>query len=173
MALSSAFHIAQSPVLLPPPYAAVAARFSSRSFGIISATSQNEDNGGRGSIGGGRQRIWRRRKLSKRDDQSVYKMERIPFLEEQVRIIRESGKIMALDINRMLLSEENRFAFVNEVAEEAKEYLEKNRDEYGTKKAILHVLSDRMNDAGFQRSEAYIEPDPYKPGPNFLRSYQT
>ncbi|KAF9599909.1 hypothetical protein IFM89_001855 [Coptis chinensis] len=31
---------------------------------------------------------------------------------------------------------------------EAKEYMDNNRDEYGSKKAILHVLSNRVNDAG-------------------------
>ena len=96
-------------------------------------------------------------------------MERIPFLEEQVRKIRDQGTIMSLDIERLLLSEDNRFEFVNEVADEANAYVESNRDEYGgTKKAILHVLSNRMNDAGFHRPEAYFEPDPFKP-PNYLR----
>ncbi|OAY84221.1 Protein PLASTID TRANSCRIPTIONALLY ACTIVE 7 [Ananas comosus] len=100
---------------------------------------------------------------------STYKMERIPFLEEQVRKIRQNGKIISMDIEKLLLSEENRFAFVNEVAAEATSYIEKNRDEYGSKKAILHVLSNRMNEAGFYRTEAYMEPDPFKPGPNYLK----
>ncbi|KAL0928096.1 hypothetical protein M5K25_002336 [Dendrobium thyrsiflorum] len=127
--------------------------------------SQKEGHNGR--------RIWRRRKLSKRDVKIEHKMDRVPFLEEQVRKIRETGKIMSLDIERLLLSEENRFAFVNEVAAEATAYVEKNRDEYGGKKAILHVLSNRMNDAGFHRSEAYMETDPFKPGPRYLRIPET
>ncbi|KAL5706854.1 Protein PLASTID TRANSCRIPTIONALLY ACTIVE 7 [Ranunculus cassubicifolius] len=114
-------------------------------------------------------RVWRRRKLTKKDDKSVYKMDRIPFLEEKVRKIREAGKLLTMDIERLLLSEENRFDFVNEIAAEAKEYVEKNRDAYGSKKAILHVLSNRVNDAGFNRPEAYLDPDPYKPGPSYLR----
>ena len=96
-------------------------------------------------------------------------MERIPFLEEQVRRIRESGEIISLDIEKLMLSEENRFAFVNEVAEEAKSYVERNRSEYGEKKAILHVLSNRMNEAGFQRTEAYMEPEPFRPGPGYIK----
>ncbi|CAL5367702.1 unnamed protein product [Camellia sinensis] len=102
-------------------------------------------------------------------DEMEYKLQRIPFLEEQVRKVREGGKLLSMDIERLLLSEDNRFDFVNEVAAEAKQYVENNRDEYGGKKAILHVLSNRMNDAGFYRPEAYMEDDPYKPGPNYLR----
>ena len=107
---------------------------------------------------------------SKKDDKLRYKMDRIPFLEEQVRMIRETGKIMSMDIEKLLLSEENRFDFVNEVAAEATEYVENNRDEYGSKKAIFHVLSNRMNEAGFYRSEAYMEVDPFKPGPGYLKN---
>ena len=76
---------------------------------------------------------------------------------------------MSMDIERLMLSEENRFDFVNEVAAEATAYVQADPDEYGGKKAILHVLSNRMNDAGFPRSEAYIEEDPFKPGPYYLR----
>ncbi|CAJ1974418.1 unnamed protein product [Sphenostylis stenocarpa] len=115
-------------------------------------------------------RVWRRRKLIKKDEYMEPKMERIPFMEEQVRKIREQGKLMTLDIERLLLSEDNRFEFVNEIAAEANEYVENNRDEYGgEKKAILHVLSNRMNDAGIYRPEAYYEPDHFKPGPLYLR----
>ncbi|KAK3000603.1 hypothetical protein RJ639_022124 [Escallonia herrerae] len=132
--------------------------------------------------GRSRRQVWRRRKLvqtlvsslclsilTKKDDMLRYKLERIPFLEEQVRKIRDGGKLLTMDIERLLLSEDNRFDFVNEVAAEAKAYVENNRDEYGAKKAILHVLSNRMNDAGFYRPEAYIESDPFKPGPGYLR----
>ncbi|CAH9069995.1 unnamed protein product [Cuscuta europaea] len=121
------------------------------------------------SEGRGR-RVWRRKKLTKKDDDTKYRLEEVPFLlEEHVRRIEEDGSLLAMDIDRLLLSEENRFAFVNEIAAEAKEYVENNRDEYGSKKAILHVISNRMNEAGFDRPEAYIEPDPFKPGPSFLR----
>ena len=101
---------------------------------------------------------------------SIFKMDRIPFLEEQVRKVKEQGKLITMDIERLLLSEDNRFDFVNEVAAEAKEYVENNRDEYGgSKKAILHVLSNRVNDAGFYRPDAYAEEDPFKPGPHYLK----
>ncbi|KDP45559.1 hypothetical protein JCGZ_18184 [Jatropha curcas] len=119
--------------------------------------------------GSGR-RVWRRRKLTKKDDMLRYKLERIPFLEEQVRKVRDGGKLLTHDIERLLLSEDNRFDFVNEVAAEAKEYVESDRDKYGgKKKAIFHVLSNRMNDAGYYRPEAYEESDPFKPGPGYLR----
>ncbi|XP_056160333.1 protein PLASTID TRANSCRIPTIONALLY ACTIVE 7 isoform X2 [Syzygium oleosum] len=108
--------------------------------------------------------------LTKKDDLLQYKMERIPFLEEQERKIKETGKLLTMDIERLLLSEDNRFDFINDVAAEAKEYVENNRDEYGgTKKAILHVLSNRVNDSGFYRPEAYSETDPFIPGPGYLK----
>ncbi|KAF7037263.1 hypothetical protein CFC21_047680, partial [Triticum aestivum] len=85
---------------------------------------------------------------TKEDDMLRYKLDRIPFLEEKVRKVRGNGKLVCLDINQLMLSQENRFAFTMEVAEEANAYLEKHRHEYGLKKPILHVLSDRMNEAG-------------------------
>ncbi|MCY4831105.1 hypothetical protein OVY35_24600, partial [Salmonella enterica subsp. enterica serovar 1,4,[5],12:i:-] len=67
--------------------------------------------------------------------------ERVPFLEERARRLREEGQDISMDIQRMLKSQENKFDFVNEVAAEATEYVENNRDEYGgIKKAVLHVL---------------------------------
>ncbi|KAF0916755.1 hypothetical protein E2562_011594, partial [Oryza meyeriana var. granulata] len=117
-----------------------------------SDSGSGKGDGGDGRVSGGR-RVWRRRKLTKEDDMLRYKLERIPFLEEKVRKVRENGKIICLDINQLMLSQENRFAFTMEVAEEANSYLEKNRHEYGLKKPILHVLSDRMNEAGFSRPE--------------------
>ncbi|KAL6839836.1 hypothetical protein ACP4OV_029646 [Aristida adscensionis] len=124
------------------------------------------DGAERGSNG---RRVWRRRKLTKEDDMLRYKLDRIPFLEEKVRKVRENGKIICLDINQLMLSQENRFAFTMEVAEEANAYLEKNRHEYGLKKPILHVLSDRMNEAGFSRPGGYLYPYPIKPGPYFIK----
>ncbi|XP_060203918.1 protein PLASTID TRANSCRIPTIONALLY ACTIVE 7 isoform X1 [Lycium barbarum] len=131
-------------------------------FDVQSAS--NSKNEGRGH-----RKIWRRRKLTRKDDTLDAKMERIPFLEEQVRKIRDGGKLLTMDIHRLLLNEDNRFDFVNEIAAEAKQYVENNRDEYGAKKAILHVLSNRMNDAGVYRAEAYMESDPFKPGPGYLK----
>ncbi|KAJ7965320.1 Protein PLASTID TRANSCRIPTIONALLY ACTIVE 7 [Quillaja saponaria] len=133
-------------------------------FSVSSQVMSQMKKDGRG------RRVWRRRKLSKKDDLLPYKMERVPFLEEQVRKIKEGGKLLTMDIERLLLSEDNRFDFINEVAAEANAYVESNRDEYGgTKKAILHVLSDRVNDAGFYRPDGYAEPDPFKPGPHYLK----
>ncbi|CAL9008888.1 unnamed protein product [Prunus brigantina] len=119
--------------------------------------------------GSGR-RVWRRRKLTKKDDMLRYKMERVPFLEEQVRKVKDGGQLLGMDIERLLLSEDNRFDFVNDIAAEASEYVENNRDEFGgKKKAILQVISNRVNDAGFFRPEAYEESDPFKPGPSYLK----
>ncbi|KAK9291673.1 hypothetical protein L1049_019622 [Liquidambar formosana] len=167
MAVSTLHFICSSP--LPSPRVEVRAglpwRLNSTVRSQVISQSQNHGHG---------RRIWRRRKLTKKDDMLRYKMERVPFLEEQVRKIRDGGKLLTMDIERLLLSEENRFDFVNEVAAEAKEYVENNRDEYGgNKKAILHVLSNRVNDAGFYRPEAYVESDPFKPGPTYLKEEQT
>ncbi|KAL1553128.1 Protein PLASTID TRANSCRIPTIONALLY ACTIVE 7 [Salvia divinorum] len=128
--------------------------------------SKSQDSSSSRNSGGSHRQVWRRRKLMKKDKARI---ERVPFLEEQVRKIRESGELLTMDIERLLLSEDNRFDFVNEVAAEAKQYVENNRDEYGAKKAILHVISNRMNDSGVHRPEAYREDDPFKPGPGFLR----
>ncbi|KAM7267680.1 hypothetical protein ACFE04_009846 [Oxalis oulophora] len=118
-------------------------------------------------------KIWRRRKLTKKDDLLRYKLERVPFLEEHCRKIKEEGQVLSFDIERLLLSEDNRFDFINEVAAEAKEYVDNNRDYYGDKKkAILHVMSNRMNDAGFPRPEAYEESNPFKP-PGYLKEEYT
>ncbi|GAY57198.1 hypothetical protein CUMW_177580 [Citrus unshiu] len=79
-------------------------------------------NDGRG------RRVWRRRKLSKKDDMLRYSVERIPFLEEQERKIKEGGKLLTMDIERLLLSEDNRYDFVNEIAAEATAYVKRNRN---------------------------------------------
>lgn len=107
---------------------------------------------------------------SKKDDMLRYSVERIPFLEEQERKIKEGGKLLTMDIERLLLSEDNRYDFVNEIAAEATAYVKRNRNEYGgKKKAILHALSNRVNDLGFYRPDAYEETDPFKPGPTYIR----
>lgn len=99
-----------------------------------------------------------------------YKIERVPFLEEQERKVKEQGKLWILDVDRLMLSEDNRFEFVNEIAAEANQYVENNRDEYGgTKKAIFHVISNRINDAGFYRPDAYAGSDPFLPGPGYMK----
>ncbi|XP_042034767.1 protein PLASTID TRANSCRIPTIONALLY ACTIVE 7-like [Salvia splendens] len=127
---------------------------------------KSQDGSSSRNSGGSHRQVWRRRKLAKKDKMRI---ERVPFLEEQVRRIRETGELLTMDIERLLLSEDNRFDFVNDVAAEAKQYVENNRDEYGAKKAILHVISNRMNDSGVHRPEAYREDDLFKPGPGFLR----
>ncbi|KAL7611648.1 protein PLASTID TRANSCRIPTIONALLY ACTIVE 7 isoform X1 [Lactuca sativa] len=113
--------------------------------------------------GGGRRRIWRRRKLTKKDEMIRYAQERTPFVEEQVRDIWETGKLVGYDIERLKLWEDNVFVFVRNLAAEANELVENNKDEYGgKKKAILHAISNRMNEMGFYRPEAYMRTDPFK-----------
>ncbi|KAL7003632.1 Protein PLASTID TRANSCRIPTIONALLY ACTIVE 7 [Sarracenia purpurea var. burkii] len=161
---ASSLTFTTSSLLIPPRMELKTVNLHRLSYSVMAQAVSNSQNDGRG-----RRRVWRRRKLTKKDDMLPHKLERTPFLEEQVRKVREGGELLSMDIERLLLSEDNRFDFVNEVAAEAKQYVENNRDEYGAKKAILHVLSNRMNDAGFYRSEAYLESDPFKPGPGYLR----
>ncbi|KAG2591101.1 hypothetical protein PVAP13_5NG444300 [Panicum virgatum] len=85
-----------------------------KSSGDSGSSSGGGGAGGDGRASGGR-RVWRRRKLTKEDDTLRYKLDRIPFLEEKVRKVRENGKIICLDINQLMLSQENRFAFTMEV----------------------------------------------------------
>ncbi|KAI4999980.1 hypothetical protein ZWY2020_004569 [Hordeum vulgare] len=88
---------------------------TSRSGGTISMKAQKKQSSepgsgkgaGDGRVSGGR-RVWRRRKLTKEDDMLRYKLDRIPFLEEKVRKVRENGKLVCLDINQLMLSQENR-----------------------------------------------------------------
>ena len=108
---------------------------------------------------------------TKNDKKLEYSKEkRVPFLEEQVRKVEEAGKVLTMDIERLLLREDNRFDFVNEIAAEATEYVINDRDAYGgSKKAILHVISNRVNEAGYDRPDAYATVDEYKPGPSFIK----
>ncbi|KAH9606486.1 hypothetical protein KSS87_016430 [Heliosperma pusillum] len=138
----------------------------SLSFFIV---SQDKSKSRNSRDGGSHRQVWRRRKLTKKDPYLEAKLERVPFLEEQMRKTIEGGGLLSGDIDRLMKSEENRFQFVNEIAAEATAYVNNNRDEYGTKKAILHVISNRMNEAGFYRPEAYLETDPFKPGPDYLK----
>ncbi|XP_060675676.1 protein PLASTID TRANSCRIPTIONALLY ACTIVE 7 isoform X2 [Ziziphus jujuba] len=157
------------PVTLSPALSRIEMRAGNSFAFSFSCSSRTQIVSQMKKDGKGR-RVWRRRKLTKKDDMLDYKMERVPFLEEQVRKIQEGGKLLTMDIERLMLSEDNRFDFVNEIAAEANEYVESNRDEYGgSKKAILHVLSNRVNDSGFYRPEAYAESDPFKPGPSYLK----
>ncbi|XP_071734258.1 protein PLASTID TRANSCRIPTIONALLY ACTIVE 7-like [Rutidosis leptorrhynchoides] len=125
---------------------------------IQSKATDESQNGGVS-----RRRIWRRRKLMKKDEMIRYAQERSPFVEEQVRDIWETGKLVGYDIERLKLWEDNIFMFVNNLAAEANELVELNKDEYGgKKKAILHAISNRMNEMGFYRPEAYMRTDPFK-----------
>ncbi|KAJ9539586.1 hypothetical protein OSB04_026092 [Centaurea solstitialis] len=125
---------------------------------IQSKGTEHSHNGGAGS-----RRIWRRRKLTKKDELMTYRHERAPFLEEQIRDIWESGKLVMHDIERLKLWEENTFDFAIQLAAEANELVNKDKDAYGgKKKALLHAISNRMNDMGFYRPEAYIRRDPLK-----------
>lgn len=110
---------------------------------------------------------------AKKDPTLKYRMERTPFLEEQVNKIKDGGKLVGLDVATLLMSEENRFDFVNEVAAEAIQYVENNPDEYLEKKAVLHALTTHLNDIGISRPEGYYEPDPYQPDPESVRYKET
>uniref|UniRef100_A0A0D9YDT3 Uncharacterized protein n=1 Tax=Oryza glumipatula TaxID=40148 RepID=A0A0D9YDT3_9ORYZ len=105
--------------LLPTPRASGRNGRSGITISMRAQRKQSGDSGSGKGDGGdgrvsGRRRVWRRRKLTKEDDMLRYKLERVPFLEEKVRKVRENGKIICLDINQLMLSQENRFAFTIE-----------------------------------------------------------
>ncbi|KAG8055705.1 hypothetical protein GUJ93_ZPchr0001g30548 [Zizania palustris] len=128
----------------PPARASGRTARSGVTISMRARRKQSGDSAGSAKGGGGDGRVSSGRmgsvmlrrlieKQTKEDDMLRYKLDRIPFLEEKVRKVRENGKIICLDINQLMLSQENRFAFTMEVAEEANNYLEKNRHEYGLK----------------------------------------
>ncbi len=82
----------------------------------------------------------------------------LSFLEVQERMIKECNKQVLVDAENLLAQSNNKFGLVLEIAEEANEYLRHNKDESLTRKPILKVISDRINEgAGEQLSDAYIE----------------
>eukprot|EP01018_Ginkgo_biloba_P024101 Gb_37961 [translate_table: standard] len=106
---------------------------------------------------------WRRRRLQKRDKLWEQRERRLPFLEEQVRKIKEDGKLVLADSDLLMKQADNPFEFVMDIAAEATEQLVNNPDAFVTTKPILKVISDRMNDAGYDRPDGYVEDDPFKP----------
>ncbi|KAJ1689363.1 hypothetical protein LUZ63_013518 [Rhynchospora breviuscula] len=106
-------------------------------------------------------RVWRRRKLNRRDERVHWDEGRALFLEEQINKARDTDKHICFDIDTLLLSEENRFDFVNDVIAEANELLDKDEDAYGSKKPVYHALTNRINGMGYDCPEAYLQPDPF------------
>lgn len=90
--------------------------------------------------------------------------DRVPalFLEERLNRIKDTGVHINHDINKIMLSAENRFDVVNEVIDEANGLLDKDPDAYGgIKKPVYHALTNRLNGEGYTRHEAYVEPNPF------------
>lgn len=83
--------------------------------------------------------------------------------------MNEGGGILVGDIDRLMKLEDNRFEFVNDIVFEVKAYVDNNRDEYGVKKVIFYVLSNRMNDVGFVRFEVYMEIDFFSFGFDYFK----
>jgi hypothetical protein len=81
-----------------------------------------------------------------------------PYLETQERMIVDLNKQILVDTENLLNRANNKFGLVLEIAEEANEYLRHNKEESLTKKPILKVMSDRINEAaGEIIRDAYCE----------------
>lgn len=81
-----------------------------------------------------------------------------PFLQTQQRMITDLNKQVLVDAENLLARANNKFGLVLEIAEEANEYLRHNKDEALTRKPILKVMSDRINEAaGEVIRDAYCE----------------
>lgn len=81
-----------------------------------------------------------------------------PYLETQERMIVDLNKQILVDTENLLNRANNKFGLVLEIAEEANEYLRHNKEESLTKKPILKVISDRINEgAGEIIRDAYCE----------------
>ncbi|KAG0563507.1 hypothetical protein KC19_8G036900 [Ceratodon purpureus] len=81
-----------------------------------------------------------------------------PYLQTQERMIVDLNKQLLVDTENLLHRANNKFGLVLEIAEEANEYLRNNKDEALTKKPILKVMSDRINEAaGENIRDAYCE----------------
>ena len=81
-----------------------------------------------------------------------------PFLETQERMIKDCNKQILVDAEILLAQSNNKFGLVLEISEEANEYLRHNKEESLTRKPVLKVMSDRINQgAGENIRDAYIE----------------
>ena len=81
-----------------------------------------------------------------------------PFLQTQERMIKDSNKQILVDAEILLAQSNNMFGLVLEIAEEANEYLRHNKEESLTRKPVLKVMSDRINQgAGEDIRDSYIE----------------
>lgn len=103
--------------------------------------------------GNGGKRIWRRRRLKK--DRKLERRERTPFLEEQVIRMRGGDKQMSVDLDRLMNQADNKYEFVLDIAAEATEYQINDPDAFVSVQPMAKVISDRMNEAGFERIDGY------------------
>ncbi|CAK9217774.1 unnamed protein product [Sphagnum troendelagicum] len=121
---------------------------------VVSGACPEIKCGGGGSIGSKR----KGRKGGRKDPRLDEKYPTLSFLEVQERMIKECNTQVLVDAENLLAQSNNKFGLVLEIAEEANEYLRHNKDESLTRKPILKVISDRINEgAGEQLSDAYIE----------------
>lgn len=111
--------------------------------------SQNPAEGGNGG-----KRNWRRRSLRKKNREWV-RRERTPFLEEQIIRMRGADKQMSVDIDRLMNQADNKFEFVLDIAAEAAELQVNDPDAFVSMQPMAKVISDRMNEAGFERIDGY------------------
>lgn len=69
--------------------------------------------------------------------------------------MRGADKQMSIDIDRLMNQADNKFEFVLDIAAEAAEYQANDPDAFVSMQPMAKVISDRMNDAGFERIDGY------------------
>ncbi|GLJ17587.1 hypothetical protein SUGI_0306290 [Cryptomeria japonica] len=106
-----------------------------------------------------RKRTWRPRKLS--PNKRWPQMKRIPFAEEQEKMIRDSCLVETVDIAKLLNEADNKYQLVLDLAAEATEFQIKNKRRSIDVHPLSKVISDRMNEDGIKRPDGYIIDDTY------------
>ncbi|KAH9330802.1 hypothetical protein KI387_002910, partial [Taxus chinensis] len=107
----------------------------------------------------GEKRTWKRRQLSP-NKRLWQRPQRIPFAEEQERMIRDTHLAEIADINKLLNGADNKYQLALELAAEATEFQIKNKHISGMH-PVSKVISDRMNEAGFKRPDGYNVDETY------------
>ncbi|BBN12343.1 hypothetical protein MPTK1_5g19300 [Marchantia polymorpha subsp. ruderalis] len=125
----------------------------SRSTGVeVKATGRKS-----GGIGSGR----RRRGMNRKDTMQAETDTTLPFLEPHIRVHKEEGHQVLVDVEYLLLRAPNPFGLVLEISEEANEFLRNNKEDSLQRKPVLKMISDRINEAaGEQLTDSYIEDQP-------------
>eukprot|EP00246_Nothoceros_aenigmaticus_P010348 TRINITY_DN26797_c0_g1_i1.p1 TRINITY_DN26797_c0_g1~~TRINITY_DN26797_c0_g1_i1.p1 ORF type:complete len:175 (-),score=29.91 TRINITY_DN26797_c0_g1_i1:466-990(-) len=150
--LSAATGIAMAAALATVPPAAAGSSGPSRKGssgpGNLKPTSTNEKSSA----------SFRRRTARTRDHLLDEAEGTYPYLEVQKRMLRDEGKQVLIDVERLIAQSSNKYGLAIQIAEEATEYLRNNKEAALTRKPVLKAISDRINDgAGELVTDSYLD----------------